>query len=467
MMNRNEMTEEKYRLKHRWGRRLLALVLAAALLGGMLLAWAVQIRDLELQFVGTVLEQAKRVTNNNTAYLDQPTLERAWRVLKTVISKPDTYEEYDTYASLAIAKGDYAGAVQYMQGCIDTYSGDDARELALLWLRKGSLFTLTEQPEAAIECYDKSLELNPGMADACLLRAQMRSELGMPEEAAEDLIRYQELAGENPVIQAALGSLYESIGNYSAAVKCYTLSVESGSYETSVLASRGRCRILNGDTAGAKNDLERFFREGGEDSGGDIWAMLGMCRLEAGENAGAIEAFHSAIDLGYRDSLMLYGQCISAAMAEEDYGTVEKDSGNAIRLAEESGWDEQETAQFYQWQGFGYFGQQKFKEAADALEKALERNSNLESAHYYAGVCYMSQEESENAIRHFRASAARGEYGSTCLYNSALCNIQLERYQEAVNDLRSAMEIHDDEKAAAQAEAVLRSLEDAMKQMEG
>lgn len=458
--------EVKYRFGYRLGRRLLALILVAAMLGSMVLMWQVQIRDYGMQFVGTVLEEAQQVTRTNTPYLSQPTLERAWRVLKATVSKPDTYEEFDTYASLAIAKGDYADAVGYMQGCIDTYSGADDAELAMLWLRKGSLLTLTEQPEAAAECYDKALELCPDLADACLLRAQMMSELGRQEEAAADLIRYQELAGSNPVIQAALGGLYESIENYDAAIECYTLAIESGSYEPTTLASRGRCRILSGDSAGAKDDLERFFREEGEDPTGDVMAMLGMCRMEAGEYEKAIKAFHSAIHRDYRNSGLLYQQCAAAAFAVEDYETVIADGKEALALAEQDGTDPREMLQLYQWLGYAYFAQSQFEEAAGMFDRVLELEPDAEFIHYYSGISRMTLGHLEEAIRHFEASAARGEHASVCLYNAALCEIELERYEAAEAALETAIEKNDSPEAVQEAAALLETLREYTDTME-
>lgn len=467
MNTNNDSAESKNRIGYRIGQRIIAVILIITMLGGMMLMFEVQIRDLEMQFLGTVLEQAHQVTNQNTEFLSQSTLERAWRVLKSRISKPNTYDEFDTYASLAIAKGDYAEAQKYMQGCIDTYDGGNDEELAMLWLRLGSLHTLCEEQADAIDCYNKTLELNPKSADALLLRAQMRSELGQNENAIEDLLAYQKLAGRNPVIQAALGSLYENAGSYTEAVECYEKTIKSGNYDVAVLASSGRCHILCGDNASAKSDLKRFFSEGGQDTTGDIYAMLGMCFMEDGEYTEAIDAFHSAIDLNYQDQELLYWQCITAAFSIEDYDNVVKDAERAIILAETNGTEKEYIAQLYMWLGYGCFCKGEYQKAVEAFDKSLELNPEQENIRYYSGVCCMGQELLEDAVRNFEASAERGEYVSASLYNCALCRIQMEQYQEAVENLKTAIKVNDDEVAAGEAKAVLDSLVEAIKQMEG
>lgn len=450
--------EIKYKFTYHLGRRIMALFLALILMGGMILVWQVQIRESGLRYAGTILERAQQVTQNNTGYLEESLLERAWRVLKASVPKPRGYEEYDTYASLAIAKGEYAEAVKYMQGCIDFYSGEDANELANLWLRKGSLYTLSNQYTDAIECYNKCLELNPASQDAFLLRAQMKSELGDSTGAIQDLNAYENLAGENPIIQAALGGLYEEAQSYDKAIECYTIAIDSGNYELAALSSRARCLILEGDSAGGKEDLERFFSEGGTDSSGDYYAMLGMCRVEADELPGAVKAFHEAIRMGYIDPFMLYNQCVACAYATADYDTVIHDGEAAIKIAPKYEISNEVIGDLYQWVAFAYFAKNEFEAAADSFMKALGNDPTLEFLNYYAGICYMSTDKLEEAIACFRESALRKEHSSISLYDSALCLIQSEKYSEAVEELEAAIDANDSDEAVQQSKLMLEAL---------
>lgn len=450
--------KDEYSFRSKLWKRLTALFLVIVMLGGMMLGWWIQIRDTGLEYVGTVLERAQQVTNQNTSYLSQPALERAWRVLKTVVRKPRSYEEFETYASLAIAKGDYATAVEYMQGCIDRYSGGDDSALATLWLRKGSLYTLCSEEEKAIACYDQALAIDPAMQDALLLRAQMNSELGNAAAAASDLVSYEKLAGGSPLIQAALGSLYESIGDYDAAVECYSMAIDSGNYDTGTLASRARCRILAGSIESAGKDLERFFREGGEDENGDNYAMLGMCRMEKGDYAGAQKALHSAIKRGYSKPEVLYEQCITCAYLMEDYDSVIEDGEAALRLAQTRGEEDEATANIYRWIGYAYFIKNDYAPAAEMFEKALAINSSLELINYYAGISCMSLDQYEKAMEFFRKSTDLGEFRSICMYDSGLCRLKLEDYEGAKKDFEEAAEWNDDDEAASGAGEMLKEL---------
>lgn len=280
-------------------KRILAGCMAFLLIASMAMSWAVQIRFEQMEYLGTVLEHAAAVTEENTEYLSESSLKRAWNILRYAVGKPKSFDDYEMYASLAIARKEYGEAIQYMQGCIDLYSGESQNALGVLYLRLGSLYALTEDSQSAITSFDKALELVPGLADAYLLRAQMYAILDDMDQAVADIRHYEELAGDDPAIRASIGTLYESAGEYENAVACYTVGIEQAtSVDPELLASRARCYLLLGKTAEAKKDLDRFFAEGGTDPTGERNAMLGTCCMEAEEYERATTVFTSNVTFG-------------------------------------------------------------------------------------------------------------------------------------------------------------------------
>ena len=207
-------------------KRILAGCMALLLIASMAMGWAVQIRFMQMEYLGTVLEHAAAITQENTGYLSESSLKRAWNILRYAVGKPKSFDDYEMYASLAIARKEYGEAIQYMHGCIDLYSGESRWEHGILYLRLGSLYALTEDSRSAIASFDKALELAPGMADAYLLRAQMYAVLNDMDRAVADIRRYDELAGDDPAIRVSIGTLYESAGEYENAVACYTAGLE-------------------------------------------------------------------------------------------------------------------------------------------------------------------------------------------------------------------------------------------------
>ena len=309
-----EILQAEKKLPKKLWRRLLAAFMALVLIAAMFLGYAAQIRFGQLQYVGTVLEHAASVTADNTEYLSESTLKRAWNILRYAVGKPKTYDEFEMYASLAIARQDYAGAIPYMQGCIDQYPGGSPREEAVLHMRLGSLYALSDDVENAITSFGRAIETEPALADAYLLRAQMLSLAGRQEAVVADIRSYDALVGDNPAIRVAVGGLYESAGEYESAAACYTLGLEqSGGTDPELLAARGRCLVLTENLGAARQDFIDFFANGGQDPTGEYNLMLGLCRMEAEEYQQALNSFHNALNAGYAQQALVYSQCVLCA----------------------------------------------------------------------------------------------------------------------------------------------------------
>ena len=72
-------------------KRIIALLLVFVFVLGMYLSLRAQIRFSGLNYVGNVAEYAAKLTENNTGYLSEGTLERAWSILKTPVGWPPSW----------------------------------------------------------------------------------------------------------------------------------------------------------------------------------------------------------------------------------------------------------------------------------------------------------------------------------------------------------------------------------------
>lgn len=450
--------------------RILAGCMALLLIASMAMGWAVQIRFVQMEYLGTVLEHAAAITQENTGYLSESSLKRAWNILRYAVGKPKSFDDYEMYASLAIARKEYGEAIQYMQGCIDLYSGESRWEHGILYLRLGSLYALTEDSRSAIASFDKALELAPGMADAYLLRAQMYAVLNDMDRAVADIRRYDELAGDDPAIRVSIGTLYESAGEYENAVACYTAGLEQGaSVDPELLASRARCNLLLGNMASAKKDLERFFAEGGTDSTGERNAMLGTCCMEAEEYERAVRSFHNALTAGYSQKALLYCQCVLCAYITGDYDTVITDGEKALKAMKETV-DPQSTlpesgieglmseGELHQWIGLAKMAKEDFAGAREQFLAIEELGEAPEGVLYYLGLCSASLGDNEEAVAYYSQSIERDELTSLCYYNRGVSYLQMEKMEEGLNDLIAVVQRNDDADATAAAEQLLGEL---------
>lgn len=462
------MTEVENAKPRRTWLRVTAAVAAAALFISMTLSWAVQIRFVQRDYIESVLEHAAAVTQENTEYLSDSGLERAWKLLGTVIGRPRDYEDYDTYASIAIARKDYATAAEYMTGCIETYDGGSSRELGVLYLRLGSLYALTEDEDAAIKAFDQAVEAAPDLADAYLLRAQMYGLMGNMDAAVEDIRRYDSLAGAQPEIKTAIGSLYESAGDYENAIACYTTGINHAENpDPQLFGSRARCHVLLGDLQAARRDLERFFAGGGKDPTGEMTVLRGACLMDGQDFEGALRDFHSAIRLGHPQKEMLYGQCILCAYVTGDYDAVLEDGEALLELMEEGGkravtigyqGDQMSLADIQRWMGLSCLAKQDFAQALNWFEKSRQEDPSLKDHSYYLGVCHSALEQYPQAIEEFTASIEKEEMVSACLYNRGVCYLSREELEAGLTDILTVIQRNDDPDSVSAARELLESM---------
>lgn len=444
------MDNEKERTnRYRPLMKVLAVVLVICILLSGYLSIMTQVRYEQEQYVNTILELASNVTAENTEYLTASRVDRAITFLKTLVRKPHTYEQFEQYASLYIAREDYASAIEYLQKGLGAYNPDDSDGVAQINLRIGCLYVLTGQYSEAVSYFDKALDLQPELADAFVLRAQMKYELGDTEGAIADMNRYAELAGSSPAIQSSLGLLYESIGDLEHARECYTVAIDSAEEpDADLYYSRARCCTLLEDTEGACEDLEQYFAAGGTDDDGSAAAMLCYYRGGNGDYAGALEMGNLAVERGYGDPASVYSQCVLYAYCEENYEAAARYAHNAIELGVDD-------AEMYQWAAVCEMALGEYENASDDFQSALVADPQLADARYNLAVCLMAREKYVEAKYWYTASIDASENITASLYARGVCCFMTEDYENGTADLLEVIERNDDEELSADAAALL------------
>ena len=432
--------------------RTLALVLVVLIIFSMYLGMESRILFSGTQYVGRIAEYAASITEDNTGYLTQKRLDRTWSILKSLIRKPKTYDQYEMYASIAIAREDYSGAIQYLKGCIETYTGNDSKELAVMMLRLASLYVITEDYAAALTQLDRTMEKDPGLASAYFMRAEMRMVLGDMDGAAEDVDRYLELDGGSPVIMSSLGQLYENVGHPDKAAECYSLAAENDPHGYVDLA---RCRIVTGDIKGARSSLETFRIISSEDKNGEVSALYGVCLMDSGEYTEAASEFRKAVEDGYAPAQLMYEQAMMCSYFAGDYEAALLDGGDVLTAKKAAS---EPLAETEVWIGLCHLMLRQYEEAQDSFQTAMDEDPEREDLRYYLGICAMSLERTWKAIGLFTESIDRGENVTACAYNRALCRYDLGDYTGTRDDLYLVIERDDDPGLSSQARELLSAM---------
>ena len=448
--------EGRKRFRKRIAYSVIAVFLAALLVLPSYVSLLANIRFSRQKYVEDTAKYAALLTDENTEYLSEGRVERAWKILRSIIKRPETYSDYDLYASIAIAREDFDGAAEYLQGCIDTCEGSD-KDLSILHLRLGSLHILREDPTQAMKELNKAIDLNSSLASAYYLRGRLYAEDSKAEMALKDYRTFVNLDGHDPLVAASLGEVFEGLDELELAIRCYTdgINAPSGA-EVKWLADRARCEVKRGNLTAAKSDLENYFHFTDADPGGLSSALLGMCRMNDGQYAEAAECFHQAADNGYEDLALLYEQSLMCLYAAGEYQAAVADGEKGIAAAKDA---ERDITQLCFWTGMAYLAQGLYQKAAALFKIAAEKDPDLDNIDYYQGVCALAEDEYEIAEKFFTASIAKENSKAESLYNRAICYIQLDRLYQAMEDLKEAAGQTEATEVAEDAAELLRELE--------
>jgi len=194
--------------------------------------------------------------------------------------------------------GDAYGAIHLLREVVATGTAfADAHHLL------GLAFSMIGQKEEALAEFDRALDLNQRYVDAHLNRAVTLNELGRYDEAAAAFAAAQRLGAVDhtgfaaPVasrlanMHAELGEAYIEAGGMAEAIGQFEAAVALRPEYFDLRYRLARLRLMEGDAAGARRDLETILAE--RPGHGPALASLGMACFLTGDLREAREAWEA------------------------------------------------------------------------------------------------------------------------------------------------------------------------------
>ena len=82
-------------------------------------------------------------------------------VKKALAGEPENTSYLDTYAWILFLRHDYKPALEYIEKAINSAENDEEELTGELLEHYGDILFMNGQPEKALDCWRKALELNP------------------------------------------------------------------------------------------------------------------------------------------------------------------------------------------------------------------------------------------------------------------------------------------------------------------
>jgi ppGpp synthetase/RelA/SpoT-type nucleotidyltranferase len=114
-------------------------------------------------------------------------------------------------------------------------------------------------------------------------------------------------------------------------------------------------------------------------------------------------------------------------------------------------------AVIFKHRGMAHFAQSNYDAALSDFQESEKRDDNAFRACYYEGIVYSIKEQQEDAVACFDRSLAINKYQSHVYYRRALAFYKLHRYEAAMHDVNSAIELGLDDDDLRQLKAKLLS----------
>ena len=263
-----------------------------------------------------------------------------------------------TLALNAINAEDYETAKEYLNICF-AYCDPQTNPTmyADLLLKRACIDVIEERNDMALLNLDAALRVQPDLADAYLVRAQVYAAQGAVDGAIASLEKYIELTGDTSLYQT-VAQLNEAKGDIEAAQEAYDKYVEGGGADAAEAGFQsGLYRMESGKFEEAIEAFEAYAED--ETYGAGAAYNIGICRMNLGDYAGAVEAFTTCEEKGGQFEGLYYNRGVCALMSED------------------------------------------WAKAAEDFARSAEGEPYVDDARYNLGICQMQQEQYEEAIATF------------------------------------------------------------------
>lgn len=265
-------------------------------------------------------------------------------------------------------------------------------EYPVAYNNRGNLLLALGQLKEAMKDFDRALLLAPSFAAAYSNRGNAKMKLGEPAAALADFTKAIELMPASAPPLSGRGLAYLAEGKPHAAIRDFSRAVSADARFASAYRNRAEARMAVGQRDDAIEDLSRAIAF--DANNGELYVVRGYAYLISGNTASAIKDFSRAIELDPKSSAGYEGRGLANGVAEA-FDDANSDLNRAIELDPRSPVAFAFRAYIYKQNGQPDIG-------AKDVETAIKLDANSPEALWARGEIEEANGQADTAITDLR-----------------------------------------------------------------
>lgn len=260
---------------------------------------------------------------------------------------------------------------------------------AKAYVGRGVSFSLDSDDMAAIQDFNKAIDINPEYAPAYENRGISYLNLNELMLALPDFEKAIELDSNSYNAHLYQGISYSNQKQYSIARVNFTQAIVADPTRSPAYIERGKMNMYLGDYEASIYDLKKAISTNQDDP--VPFFYIGNTYISMNQKDEAIKAFTKAIELdsGFADAYSYRGKLYSE---QGNTNLAWSDINKAIEL-------EPNNARAYYHKGIYYHIKNRYAKAIEYYSKSLEHNQFLSEALYYRARAYNASNKIQSAIQ--------------------------------------------------------------------
>jgi tetratricopeptide (TPR) repeat protein len=334
-----------------------------------------------------------------------------------------TAEEWCNEGNNFYNAGQYQKAIECYNKTIEIDPSD-----AAAYFNRGIVKSYWGRNEAAIEDYSKAINIDPNDADVYINRGYIKSTLGLNKEAIEDYNKAIEVDPNYAMAYNNRGIEKRAMGRNKEAIEDYNKAIEIKPNDAAAYINRGKVKSDWGRNKEAIEDYNKAIEIKPNDA--DAYINRGIVKSNLGRNEAAIEDYSKAIEI-----------CPNSAVAYFNRGIVKNDLGLKEAAIEDYNKAIEIDSKYvaaYNCRGFVKQALERNEEAIEDYSKFIEICPNSAEAYNNRGIVKSALGRNEAAIEDYNKSIEKKNNLAVVYYNKGFALVKIKQYKEAVDCFEKA-----------------------------